>query len=45
MATGACAIARPLSQLILVGADYSDSEFDGILDQALGIHADQHRAE
>lgn len=37
--------ARGVAQGSLAGADSSDPEFDGILDQALGIHADQHRAE
>ena len=37
--------ARGVAQGSLAGVDYSDTEFDGILDQALVIHADQHRAE
>ena len=35
--------ARGLAQGSLTGVAHSDPDFDGMLDQALGIHADQHR--
>ena len=37
--------ARGLAQGSLAGVAHSDPDFDGMLDQALGIHADQHRPE